>query len=62
MEIRNCPECAAETVSAGLALWADGDAPVAVVECVEPECGWASVESEWASTALDAGDTILVAA
>ena len=28
MEIRNCPECAAETVFAGLALWAFSSAVV----------------------------------
>ncbi|QEE61053.1 hypothetical protein FVA74_05280 [Salinibacterium sp. dk2585] len=52
MEIKNCPECAAETVSAGHALWADGDELVLVIECVEPDCGWATVEAEW----VDAGE------
>lgn len=46
MEINNCPECAAETVSAGLALWAEGETPVMVIECVEPDCNWATVEAE----------------
>ncbi|MCW4384208.1 hypothetical protein OH146_00285 [Salinibacterium sp. SYSU T00001] len=50
MEIRNCPECAAETVSAGLALWDDAETPVLVFECIEPDCGWAGVEAEWSTT------------
>ncbi|MEO6826179.1 MAG: hypothetical protein ABI255_11435 [Microbacteriaceae bacterium] len=55
MEIRNCPECGDETISAGLALWPGIDQPVAIVECIGlgadgsadgSACGWAGVDSE----------------
>ncbi|WP_157155968.1 MULTISPECIES: hypothetical protein [unclassified Diaminobutyricimonas] len=44
MEIRTCPECRTETVSAGLAFWPGIDEPVAVAEC--RDCGWAGVDAE----------------
>ncbi len=52
MEITNCPECAAEAINAGLALWADSDEPTIVFECVD-HCGWTGVVTEyWESTAI----------
>jgi hypothetical protein len=52
MEITNCPECAAETISGGLALWdsADrfgADEPMVVFECVGEDCGWVGVAVEY---------------
>lgn len=51
MEIRNCPECAAEAVKVGLALWDDTETAVVVFECTEPDCGWAGVDGEWTDAA-----------
>lgn len=52
MEITNCPECAAETVSGGLALWADADEPTVVFECQGEGCGWVGIAVEyWAELA-----------
>jgi hypothetical protein len=52
MEIWNCPECAADTVRVGIAMWCESDDLVAVYECAEPECSWAGVEGEqWRETA-----------
>lgn len=47
MEITNCPECAAETVSGGFALWADADEPMIVFECMDEDCGWVGVSVEY---------------
>ena len=47
MEITNCPECAAETVSGGLALWADAGEPMIVFECQGEGCGWVGVAAEY---------------
>jgi len=46
MEIRNCPECHDEVVSAGFALWGEHVEEVEVVECVGDGCGWAGIALE----------------
>lgn len=52
MEITNCPECAAETVNGGLALWADEAEALIVFECVGDDCAWVGVSVEyWAELA-----------
>jgi hypothetical protein len=50
MEITTCPECAAEVVSAGMALWADSDEPTDIFECVD-HCGWVGIAAEYWSMA-----------
>lgn len=47
MEITNCPECAAETVNGGLALWGSAAEPMVVFECVGEDCGWVGVAVEY---------------
>jgi len=52
MEITNCPECAADVVSGGLALWGNADEPMVVFECIGEGCGWVGVAVEyWAELA-----------
>lgn len=46
MEIRNCPECHDEIVSAGFALWEGLAEEVEVFECVGHDCGWSGIELE----------------
>jgi len=47
MEIRNCPECHDEIVSAGLALWEGVAESVEVFECAGSDCGWVGIEAEY---------------
>jgi hypothetical protein len=52
MEIRNCPECHDEVVSAGAALWDDFVDEVEVFECMGADCGWAGIELELTTRAV----------
>lgn len=44
MDIRDCPECGDETMSAGLASWPGIDGPVAVTRCASDECDWVAID------------------
>lgn len=46
MEINTCPECGAETMSGGLALWSDADGVVEIIRCVDDGCEWVTIEAE----------------
>ncbi|RUQ85583.1 hypothetical protein [Labedella gwakjiensis] len=46
MDIRNCPECGEDTMSAGLASWPGIDAPVEVTRCASDECDWVTIDDE----------------
>jgi hypothetical protein len=46
MDIRNCPECGEDTMSAGLARWPGVDGPVDVTRCASDECDWAAVDED----------------